>query len=244
MDGIVFSGGDSREELFARLKSRGAEMESAMFDATGGANTHKGTIFALSLLTGAAGVCLAEGELSPGNVRRISREIAYPAVNAEFKRLRRLPADGGTPLSNGEKIFLEHGVGGVRKEAMEGFPSVEIGLDAYGRARAAGAKGNDAALAALLCIMGVCEDTNVIHRAGFDFWRGEYMEKVAETAERFDPLEPEYWPLFELDEFLVSKNASPGGAADLLGCTLFLYRSKMPDNTHEPQNPKKTMEVA
>jgi triphosphoribosyl-dephospho-CoA synthetase len=195
-------------------------------------------------MTGAAGVCLADGDLSPGKIREISREIVYLAMSAEFERLRGGHAGRCAPLSNGEKIFLKYGVGGVRKEAMEGFPSVEVGLETYGHAMAEGAVGNDAALAALLRIMGVCEDTNVIHRSGFGFWRGEYREKVARAAMDFDPLEPDYRVLLGLDEFLVQKNASPGGAADLLACTLFLYRSKISDNINEPQNPEKTMEVA
>ncbi|MDR3322028.1 MAG: triphosphoribosyl-dephospho-CoA synthase, partial [Synergistaceae bacterium] len=52
MEGIRFSGRACHRELFARLKSRGVEMESAMLEATGGVNTHKGLIFALSLMTG------------------------------------------------------------------------------------------------------------------------------------------------------------------------------------------------
>jgi triphosphoribosyl-dephospho-CoA synthetase len=86
---------------------------------------------------------------------------------------------------------------------------------------------NDAALRALLTLMSTCEDTNVIHRAGIDFWRGEYLERTREALEAFNPLEPDYGPLLELDGFLAGKRASPGGAADLLACTLFLYRSKI-----------------
>ena len=76
-------------------------------------------------------------------------------------------------LTNGERLYVEHGVTGVRGEAERGFPSViNAGLPALRRALESGASFNDAGLAALLSIMLVCEDSNVMHRAGYEYWRG------------------------------------------------------------------------
>lgn len=226
LDGIVCRESGPYPELFGKLRSRGVEMERAMLDATDGVNTHKGLIFALSLLAGAAGVCLNEGRCRPDEVRKKSAEIASPFMEEDFKRIE---ARAGK-ASHGERIYLEHGIGGIRSEAMNAFPSLAASLDAYRGALLRGALANDAALCALLTLMTVCQDTNVIHRAGIDFWRGEYMERARETLEIFDPLEPDYGPLLALDEFLIERRASPGGAADLLACTLFLYRSKIFDD--------------
>jgi triphosphoribosyl-dephospho-CoA synthetase len=233
MEGMKHRETEPYRDLYAKLKARGLEMEYAMFEATGGVNTHKGLIFSLSLLTGASGVCLNEDDCSAKHICLRSSEIASPHMAEEFERIRVRGADkeSGDSLSNGEKIFLEHGIGGIRKEAMKGFPSLLHGLAVYEDAVADGASGNDAALSALLGIMSVCEDTNVINRAGVDFWRGEYMERVKDAKKKFDPLNPSnYEPLIELDKLLVERGVSPGGAADLLACTLFLYRSKMSDN--------------
>ena len=234
LDGVTHGEFGSYDELLRKLRARGVEMESAMFDATGGVNTHKGVVFLLSLLLGAAGICLREKDRSPAEICKRASEIVYPAMADELERIKIKGTDkkNGRTLSNGGKIFLRHGVRGIRKEAMDGFPSiVHSSLPAYENAVAGGAKKNDAALAALLALMDTCEDTNIIHRAGFDFWRGEYKTKISEAKKNFDPLEPlNYKVLLDLDKFLVGRRASPGGAADLLICTLFLSRSKMIDN--------------
>ncbi len=43
------------EETFARLREAGLAAERAMFRATGGVNTHKGAVFSLGCVLGAAG---------------------------------------------------------------------------------------------------------------------------------------------------------------------------------------------
>jgi triphosphoribosyl-dephospho-CoA synthetase len=230
LDGMTCCETGRYPELFGKLRSRGVEMELAMLEATGGVNTHKGLIFALSLLTGAAGVCLNEGDCSPWKIRKKSSEIASPFMEEEFERIKNLRGAKRGQISHGEKIFLKHGIGGIRSEAMRAFPSLGPSLEAYETALDEGARANDAALFALLTLMTICEDTNIIHRAGIKFWRGEYLKRAKETLKNFNPLKADYMPLFKLDEFLVRNGASPGGAADLLACTLFLYRSKISDN--------------
>ena len=79
-----------------------------------------------------------------------------------------------------------------------------------------------AGLAALLAIMAVCEDSNVIHRAGYGYWRDVYPRLVADTAVKFDPRHPDYRPLYALEAAFLPLRVSPGGAADLLSCTYFL----------------------
>jgi triphosphoribosyl-dephospho-CoA synthetase len=211
--------------LFGKLRERGLEMESAMFGATGGVNTHKGLIFALSVLAGAVGACVSEKDSgwtrNYDEALQKAAAIASRGVEDDFRRAAEKSARGLT-LTHGERIYIERGVGGVRGEAARGFPSARAGAAAYERAISRGADANGAALSALLEIMALCEDTNVIHRAGYDFWRGEYMERVREASGRFDPASRDYGPLSELGEFLTERSASPGGAADLLVCSLFL----------------------
>jgi triphosphoribosyl-dephospho-CoA synthetase len=54
---------------------------------------------------------------------------------------------------------------------------------------------------------------------------------VRETLSKFDPLEPgSYEPALALGHRMVERGVSPGGAADMLACTLFMYRSKIVGN--------------
>lgn len=219
-------------DLMAKLRARGVEMERAMFLATDGVNTHKGLIFAMSLLLGAGGRLFAHAEaLTAEAICASAAEIATPAVHADLENIRARAARGER-LTHGERIFCDHGIGGIRAEAAAGFPSITRGLRAMEEAVSTGVCRRNAALRALLSIMACCSDTNVIHRAGLDFWRGEYRERIAEATAQFDAsacLDPA--PLKKLNETLVRRGVSPGGAADLLACTLFLYRSKMSGNT-------------
>jgi triphosphoribosyl-dephospho-CoA synthetase len=217
-------------EIAEKLRATGLEMERSMYAATGGVNTHKGLIFALSLITGASGICARRNEFGCDAVLSASGDIISPLVSADMERVEKR-ARRGEKLTHGEKIYLAHGLGGIRTEAAKGFPSIRMGLAALTKALSRGASFKGAAIAALLKLMTVCEDTNVIHRGGMKFWRDEYRDMVRETARKFDPLEPDAsGSVRELGELLVSLGISPGGAADLLACTLFLYRSKIADN--------------
>jgi triphosphoribosyl-dephospho-CoA synthetase len=218
------------EGIAEKLRATGFEMERAMYGATGGVNTHKGLIFALSLITGSSGVCARRNEFGSDAVLRVSGDIISPLVSADLERAEKRAHRGGK-LTHGEKIYLAHGLGGIRTEAAKGFPSVRVGLAVLTKALSGGASLKGAAIAALLKLMTVCEDTNVIHRGGIKFWKDEYRDMVRETARKFDPMEPDAaGSVRKLGELLVSLGISPGGAADLLACTLFLYRSKISDN--------------
>ncbi|MDR1133607.1 MAG: triphosphoribosyl-dephospho-CoA synthase [Synergistaceae bacterium] len=230
LDGFHLAHYKPLEGIAEKLRATGREMERSMYEATGGVNTHKGLIFALSLITGAAGVCARRNEFGYDAVLGVSGDIISPLVSADLERVEKR-ASRGDKLTHGEKIYLAHGLGGIRTEAAKGFPSVRMGLAALTKALSRGASLRGAAIAALLKLMTVCEDTNVIHRGGMRFWKNEYRDRVRETARKFDPLEPDTaGPVRELGELLVSMGISPGGAADLLACTLFIYRSKIPDN--------------
>jgi triphosphoribosyl-dephospho-CoA synthetase len=227
MDGIVLGCPEPSDDLRVRLRARGAGMEREMFSATGGVNTHKGLIFSLSLMLAAAGARIAGGDSSPEGICAMAARTAGPLVRDDFERIRDR-ASRGEPLTHGEKIFMEHGIGGIRDEASSGFRSVMSALAEMKGAANRGASWRDAALCALLSLMIDAEDTNIIHRSGINFWRGEYREMVMAAREEFDPLRPgDYSPLRKLNRSLVRHNTSPGGAADLLVCVLFLRRAEI-----------------
>lgn len=207
-----------------RLRVNGLEMERAMSEATGGVNTHKGLIFALSLLVFGAGCSLAStGRVDAHTSARLAAEAVAEAVRSD---LAALSLSGLSPgMTHGEKLFLERGITGIRGEASSGFPSVLArGLPALRRALEAGASLHDAALSAFFSIAAVCEDSNVITRGGFAFWRDIHRPLMEELA-AFCPPYPFSFirELHKLDAEYASRGISPGGAADLLSCTLFLH---------------------
>ena len=215
--------GTPRELAAARLRAAGVEMERAMAEATGGVNTHKGLVYLMSLLLYGAGYAVFSGV--PRSAEAAADFAALAVRGAVERELGALLA--GPPrraLTNGERLYVEHGVTGVRGEAERGFPSViNAGLPALRCALESGASFNDAGLAALLHIMLVCEDSNVMHRAGYEYWRGEYLVLAAAALRRFRAPSWNRAPLYELERKFMERRVSPGGAADLLSCTYFLH---------------------
>ena len=69
----------------------------------------------------------------------------------------------------------------------------------------------------------VCEDSNVMHRAGFEYWSGEYLTLTAAALRGFRAPSWNRAPLYELERKFMERRVSPGGAADLLSCTYFLH---------------------
>jgi triphosphoribosyl-dephospho-CoA synthetase len=180
-------------------------------------------------LVAASGARIPALEHSPDAVFETSRAIIASDVAKDFQAVAE-KEKRGERMTHGEKIYSSQGIGGIRAEAAAGFPSVKVGLEALEEALRRGAVFRDAAIKAMLTIMSKCEDTNIIHRAGVDFWRGEYKERVNGALRSFDPARPgAYESLRGLGNRLIELKASPGGAADLLACTLFMYRSKITD---------------
>jgi len=133
-------------ETFPPLRSAGIEAEKVMYLATGGVNTHKGALFSLGI------VCCGAGRLGEGarmgDILSCAGNIAQYALK-DFDDLSEL-----TPVTGGERQFLESGLTGIRGEAANGFPSVrEIGLPALDAALDRGENINDAGLHALLSLM-------------------------------------------------------------------------------------------
>lgn len=215
--------GTPPELAMERLRSTGVEMERAMAQATGGVNTHKGLVYLMSLLLYGAGFALFSG--APRSAEAAAQFTALAVRGVVERELGALLAEPPRrALTNGERLYVEHGVTGVRGEAERGFPSaLRAGLPALRRALADGASFNDAGLAALLQIMLVCEDSNVMHRAGFEYWSGEYIALTAAALRGFRAPSWNRAPLYELERKFMERRVSPGGAADLLSCTYFLH---------------------
>lgn len=206
------------ERPFLTLKQLGIDAEKRMLLATGGINTHRGAIFAVGLLCAASGVCRAHNiPVSASSVRAaLAREWG-----AELLR----HAQDIKGSSHGIQVANRYAASGAREEAALGMPSVfDIALpmlkatlgktDSWERAR----------IDALFALMASVSDTNVYYRGGVD---GAHMVKTC--AQNF--LAQGGTASADWREYAISchrrfteKKLSPGGAADLLGATCFVYR--------------------
>lgn len=196
--------------LRERLGWLGRQGERAMLEATGGSNAHRGAIWVLGLLV--AALALLGSEAAP-------REAAAAAAG-----LARLP-DRHAPRrpSNGARVCREFGVAGARGEARAGFPHViEVGLPALAAARRGGAPESCARLDALLAIMSSLDDTCLLHRGGWAALHAARSGARRVLALGGSATAAGSAALLALDAELVSRNASPGGCADLLAACLFL----------------------
>lgn len=205
------------EDTFSALRQAGRQAERTMFAAAGGVNTHKGAVFTLGTICGAAGrLWNAQSPCrTPETILSECGRMTEAAVRADFAALEHREA-----RTAGERLYLETGMAGIRGEAARGFPSIaETALPALREARAAHIGRNGAGAAALLRLIARGEDTNMISRGG----RGgaaeaaEECRRLVESA-RFPPLED----IDALNRRFVENELSPGGCADLLAAAFFL----------------------
>ena len=202
---------------FEHLRSLGLAAEERMLRATGGANTHRGAIFALGLLAAAAGELRARGQSLAGDA--LGRAVRERHGRAIRERLPRHPDSHGTHAGR------LHGAGGAREEAAAGFPHVfRIALPALAEARARGADRRAAAIHGLMTLVAGVVDTNLLHRGGA---AGLFVARsLARDFLRRGGALRAGWEgqAQEIHREFVARNLSPGGSADLLAAALFVER--------------------
>jgi triphosphoribosyl-dephospho-CoA synthase len=206
--------------LRTEVAAIGRAAESAMLQATNGSNAHKGAIWILGLLVTAAS-------------RGIDLNPAAIAQDAAF--LARLP-DRAQPqlLSHGEMVRARYGATGARGEAFAGFPHVlHVGLPTLRAERNRARTETNSRLWALLNIMARLEDTCVLYRGGAEGLA--IIQKGASDALLAGGPGSVAGELamLRLDQELLIRNISPGGAADLLAATLFLDALEQGQNAIE-----------
>ena len=192
------------------LKAAGFEAERAMFAATDGVNTHKGMIYSMGLLLYGMGKALSFG----GDAIRHAAELAQ--LDAD-ERLLRAKNERDT---NGAKVLAAYGVRGAVGEAADGFFHAQYCADRLAAHRNAPCPG-----ALALCdVMIILSDTNLLHRGGEEGLRFAQAEakRIA-----FLPESARMAALEALDEEMIRRDLSPGGAADMLalGYLLRVWRT-------------------
>jgi triphosphoribosyl-dephospho-CoA synthase CitG len=210
--------------LFPRLQAIGIAAEHHMFQATHGVNTHKGMIFSLGLLTGAAGWAAANRQnLQAVHLTQLVAAMCHGLCQKGYSQLASKQAQG-TALTKGEAMYLRYHVTGVRGEAERGFPAVlHIALPVYRARSASGMTENDALCDTLLALMAATTDTNILGR--HDMAALAYAQSAARQALDAGGMATSTGrrAIAALDEDLTQRWISPGGSADLIALTYFLY---------------------
>ena len=186
------------------VRNIGLDAEKAMLTATGGVNTHRGALFSIGLFALAAGWCTARDEvISSKQLREIVMQVA-----GQFS-----PTAG----THGNEAVNAHRVTGALDLAQAGYEQLfNEWLPAYRSSYLA----DDSATAChrlLLLIMSQLDDTNVIHRAGYE--QAQHVKREArELLDNYSTHGME-----QMNRDYIALNISPGGSADMVALTLFIH---------------------
>ena len=96
-------------DLFNELRALGKQAENAMMTATNNINTHKGANFSFALVLGATAHTNGNIPKALHYCHLMTRHL----IEVDFANL-----DQKEHLSYGEKLYVEHGITGIRGEAL------------------------------------------------------------------------------------------------------------------------------
>lgn len=204
-------------ELFCKLRSYGVGAEAELLRVTKGVNTQRGILFAGGIVSAVSGYAMNMG-LSRDALLPMIKEMAAGLVARELKNLDH------AAMTAGEKLYYKYGITGIRGEVENGFPSVvNYGLPALEDAFNKGATINDALVHALIALMTVVEDSNVIWRTDYDTLLE--VQRIAKDILNLGSVftEKGRMTIAETERYFLQRSISPGGSADLLSITIALY---------------------
>jgi triphosphoribosyl-dephospho-CoA synthase len=195
--------------LRSQLAAIGRDAERAMYRATQGSNSHKGSIWTLGLLVAAA-IRVPSGS---------AQEIAATAG-----AIARLPDHAQPKLTtHGDIVRNRYGAGGARTEASNNFPHViNCGLAMLRSRRAKNHPEEVCRLDALLRLMAELDDTCVLYRGGVEALHVVQSGAQAVLNAGGSSTTTGRQRIYQLDRELIARHVSPGGSADLLAATIFL----------------------
>ena len=126
--------------------------------------------------------------------------------------------------TNGERLYALYGMKGARGEALSGYHTVlKKALPVLKHQLDRGLSLNDAGAVTLLYIMAHSEDTNIVNRSSYHSMK-KIQALLRETLNDPEFINKDPIPYLEsLDREFIKNNISPGGSADLLALTFFLY---------------------
>lgn len=196
----------SPSELFDKIRSIGMNNEKEMFDATGGINTHKGANFLFGVVL--AAIAYKE-EPDILELRQTIMEMTQGLVSQELTSLEEFK-------THGEKMYKRYGYAGIRGEVENGLPNVfEVALPILQENTTQEAF-DTTIKKTLLKLIATNDDANMLKRGGLSGL--QYGKELANTS--YDSIDDH---LNFMNTQFVKRNLSPGGSADLLALSIFIY---------------------
>lgn len=213
--------GKEHEKTLKNLRCLGIEMEREMLDSTQGVNTQKGAIFILGFIVFASSYLLYKfEEIKENPLREIIAFFNKDLVDKEL-------LSSSEKSSHGEEVFSTYGRklgGGIRQEMEQALPIVfNIALpylNSFKDSNSDGSLVNDRLLRTLLLIMSENDDTNILYRSNLNVLEAIKMKSLECFNSEEDLLFGKY---INLLDFCKEHNVSPGGSADMLSATYFIY---------------------
>lgn len=222
-DKMVRIGWEHRDEdlsqILQPLRNTGIEAEKKMFQFTKNVNTHKGMIFTLGILAGCAGWAINKMPLTYENLSRLSSKLCAGMCEKEYSNL-----DKKEHLTKGERMYLAYGITGARGEVEHGYKTVgNCSLPVYRKLRDEGVDVNSALVQTLLNLVAYTCDTNIISR--HDEQTASFARDCAkQVLKKGGMFTKEGRKAIEnMDKVFIEQYISPGGCADLLAVTHFIY---------------------
>jgi len=200
-DKLALLGFQSELPSVKDIQTIGLEAEKSMLEKTNGVNTHKGALFSMGLTI----LCVSNLLFNKAKIEEKDLQSLIMEVAKQFPQ----PTD-----THGDKVLRENKIKGALGCAVEGYNDLfSVWLPFF-----SSHKDERSCLhRLLLLIMSTLDDTNIYYRKD-----KQTVEQVKTTArdlfsnfsiERLENLNNEY----------IKANISPGGAADMLSLTIFIY---------------------
>ncbi|WP_195715241.1 triphosphoribosyl-dephospho-CoA synthase [Ancylomarina sp. 16SWW S1-10-2] len=222
--GYCFSG-DNLKEALPRLRLIGLEIEDDMFAETHGVNTHKGAIFLLGFSIFVSAYLLSKDSFTNDKFVSLIQDMNGDLVARELGKKLDLGKE-----THGEACYRRFGkMGqGIRGEIQAGMPCVfkkalPILHEQFDTEEILNDKIlNKGLTCALLAIISNNDDSNILYRKGV-----EVLQKLKDKASscllefKSEKFESTY---NDLIAFCEEKRISPGGSADLMAVSYFMYR--------------------
>lgn len=209
-------------DLFTAVRDKGKIAEDAMFKATSGINTHKGALFSFGIICAAAGYLSTHqySQVLCKDICDFIREMTEGICRNELVQMKLTGA-----LTHGEAVYLKYQVPGIRGEVENGFPHVRnFAYPILAQLLKEGRYSMDTVFShTLLYLMANVVDTNVLYRHQME--TVTYVQQSAQSVLQKGGCltDTGLQAVYELDQDFIKKGISPGGCADLLAVTYFLY---------------------
>ena len=207
------------DEALPLIRSIGLRMEERMFNITNKVNTQKGIIFLMGVsLFSSANLISKKASFTTEEFNKLTKTICKNIL-IELQQ-------NNQDLTHGIKCANNYGIeigGGARYEVYTGFSTVLkyglLQLQDFNLSQVSNKK--KALTAALLSLMAHNNDTNVLFRSDLNTLK-ELQHKAHEALLNFSKNDFEKY-YKTLNDFCIINKVSPGGAADLLAVSIFIY---------------------